>query len=353
VKRLRVVIADDSSIFREVLADALQSERDIEVVGAARDGDEAVRLAATLMPDLVTVDIQMPRLGGLAAIEQIMSHRPVPILVLTSQPTGPESDLVYQAVQRGALEILEKKVVAGVGGASALRANVRRLAQVRVVRHVASHPRPVPVATEPLPELADLARRRRVIAIGASAGGPAAVSWLLGQLPKDLPACIALVQHIPVGFVESFARFLASETKLNVSVIKGRTAPEPGRVLLAMDDRHLVATPQGDFAPAETPPIRGYRPAVTALFSSVAMAFGDDAVGVILTGMGDDGAAGAQELHQRKALVIAQDEQSSVVYGMPKAVVDLGAAHHVLPLENIPGALMVATGYRIPLGKRQ
>lgn len=334
-RRLRVVIVDDSPLFRDVLGEVLAADGDISIAGEAGDGERAVDEVRRLAPDLVTVDLLMPGLGGLEAIERIMAERPVPILVVTGQPTEAGSALVFEAVGRGALEIVEKGGITAGGGA-ALRTLVRRLAGVPVVRHLL----PATAPRAPLPTAARQAARRDLVAVAASSGGPSTVATILRALGPGFGACIAVVQHLPIGFVAPFARFLHDQTGMPVSIVTERAQPEPGRVLLAPDDRHLVWAAGGQFVATDAPPVGGHRPSADALFRSLARADAARAIGVVLTGMGEDGAAGLVELKQAGGLTLAQDRQSAAIYGMPKAAADAGGAHAVLGTAEIAAALL-------------
>jgi two-component system chemotaxis response regulator CheB len=333
---IRALIADDSAFFREVLKDELERDGDIRVVAEAVDGAAAVDAAERIRPDLVTIDLLMPGMSGLEAIEELMAHHPVPIVVLTSQPVGAGSALVFEATRRGALVILEKGVVAR--RPEWFREQIRLLARVKVVRHL--KPAPAPRATSPCGGAA--IGGRRLVGIGASAGGPPAVAEILSALPSDFPGCIAVVQHLSTGFAPSYARFLQQSTALHVQLVDGPCPIQAGHVLVAPDDRHLIL--QGDrFALSDTSPDSGLRPSVDALFSSLAGAAGRAAVGVILSGMGDDGARGAERLARAGGLVIAQDEETSAVFGMPKAAVSAAPGACVLPVQEIGLALVRAT----------
>jgi two-component system chemotaxis response regulator CheB len=361
VKPVRVVIADDSAICREALRLLFEADGDIEVVGEAGDGAAAVASIAALAPDLVTMDIQMPGLGGLGAIEQIMATTPVPILVLTGQPAPEQGGLVFEAVRRGALDVWEKPRSLDPEGNAPLRAHLRRLARVSVVRHIAASParlalsparalapRPAsaPAASPSLPAREPRARLCPIVGIASSSGGPSALAAILGRLPADFPACLAVVQHVPVGFAEPFARFLRTTTPLEVVVVSRRAEPRPGCILVAPDDRHLIAAADRAFLPHDAPALRGHRPSATLLFRSLAQVFGATALGVVLTGIGDDGAAGLAEMRRAGALTFAQDEASSAIWGMPRAAIEAGGAVETLPLTAIAERLLVAVRAR-------
>ena len=332
---MRVLVVDDSAIAREVLADQLEEDGDLRVVGTAADGDAAIAAVADLRPDVVTMDIQMPGGGGLEAIEQIMARHPVPIVVVSARARDDQT-LPFEAVSRGALEVAVKP--ASDADAAALRAAVRRVAGIPVIPHV----RALRVARQlPMPIIKPPPNAPRVVGLASSAGGPAALDVVLGALPATLPACVAVVQHLPPGFVASFATYLRSRTPLEVVLVEPGVPQEvkPGRLVLAAGDHHLVAVSPRMFSAVNDPPLRGHRPSATMMFSSLARVHGDRALGVILTGIGDDGATGLAELREKGALTIGQDEATSAVYGMPAAAVKAGAVARVLPLPEIAGAI--------------
>jgi len=331
----RVLVVDDSAIAREALAAHIEEDGDLQVVGTAADGDAAIAAVAELRPDVVTMDIQMPGGGGLTAIEQIMARNPVPIIVVSTRVRSDQT-LPFEAVSRGALEVAVKPALPA--DAAALRAAVRRVAGIPVIPHVRALRvtralPPLPVHWTPQAPL--------VVGLAASAGGPAALDVILSALPAKLPACVGLVQHLPAGFVASFASYLRSRTPLEVVLVEPGAPVEmrAGTLMLAAGDHHLVAISTRLFAASADPPLRGHRPSATLLFSSLARMFGDRAIGVILTGIGDDGATGLAELHGRGGLTLGQDEGTSAVYGMPSAAVKAGAVSRVLPLPQIAGAI--------------
>lgn len=336
MSNVRVLVADDSSVAREVLQEVLEADGDITVIGTAVDGRDAATQVARLKPDLTTIDLQMPGFGGLEAIEEIMSQSPVPILVVTAQPSTPGSDLVYEAVRRGALDLAQKPALGDDGAAALLRAKVRHLARVPVVRHL----RPWHSVTD---ETSAPARARSsvrisqpidIVLLGASAGGPSALVAVLRALPAtyNLPVC--LVQHLPVGFMKSFADHLRRQVALPVKIVREATPIRGGFIMLPDDGRHLVISHRMAF-PGDADPVQGHRPAVDVLFQSAAAAFKDHAAAVILSGIGSDGVEGMRQLRQAGALTIAQDEATSAVFGMPKAAAEAGVAARVLPLPEI------------------
>lgn len=332
---VRVVIVDDSPVARAVLREILEHDGDIAVVGEAGDGGQAVALVEQLRPDVATIDIQMPDVDGWLATERIMARRPTPILVVTARPV--DAALAFEAVRRGALDLVFKPPLGDDAAGRALREHVRLLARTPVVRHLRALDRertPVPVP---------LARKAaRLVGIAGSAGGPRALATILGGLPKSFPAAIAVVQHLPAGFTAAFARFLGSITPLEVTVVERAAPLRPATVYLAAEDRHLAVSRAGvasEGGPAEN----GFRPSASVLFRTLAVAFGAGAIGVILSGIGNDGVSGLDAVQAQGGLTIAQNEETSVVYGMPRAAVAAGVCKLVLDVQAIAGTLIERT----------
>ncbi|HYG67464.1 MAG TPA: chemotaxis-specific protein-glutamate methyltransferase CheB [Anaeromyxobacteraceae bacterium] len=331
---IRVLVADDSELFRELLARVVSADSAYEVVGVAADGNEAAALASRMRPDVITMDLHMPCADGFSGIARIMAETPTPILVLSANR---EEAVGFRALSLGALDILEKPSATSDLGAygALLRSRLRLLAGVKVIRH----PR----------GLRDGRRAHRLprgradlVVIGASLGGPKALAAILRALPPEFPAPVAVVQHIADGFTEGLASWLAQESRLQVREAREGDSLRAGRVLLAPTGFHLVVT-DGTAHLSESPPVETFRPSVTPLFASAAAAYGPRACGVLLTGMGRDGAEGMRALKSVGAHTIAQDEATSAVFGMPRAAIELGAVDRVLPLDEIPRALVELT----------
>jgi two-component system, chemotaxis family, protein-glutamate methylesterase/glutaminase len=328
---IRVLVADDSELFRDVLARVVSTDPSFEVVGVAADGNAAAALARSVRPDVITMDLHMPCADGFSGIARIMAETPTPILVLSANR---EEAVGFRALSLGALDILEKPSATSDLGAygSLLRSRLRLLAGVRVIRHprgLRDGPRPA----------APVRGRADLVVIGASLGGPRALATILRALPADFPAPIAVVQHIADGFTEGLASWLAQESRLNVREARDGEPLRAGRVLLAPTGRHLVVS-EGTAHLSEAAPVDTFRPSVTPLFVSAASSYGPRACGVLLTGMGRDGAEGLRALKAAGAHTIAQDEATSVVFGMPRAAIELGAVDRVLPLDDIARALL-------------
>ena len=348
---VRVVIVDDSFVCRAALRETLEVDGDIRVVGEAADGSAALPVITREKPHLVTMDLQMPGTSGFQAIEEIMAKQPVPILVVTGQSKRSNA-AAFEAIRRGALQLAEKPPLGPGPAATELRAQVRLLAKVPVVRHVAGSRdklAPRTLASSPTPRTTAHAlpsAAPALIGIAASAGGPGAIATVLGHIPSSFEGCIAVVQHLPKGFAASFVDFLRSRTQLRVKLVPDTAPREPGTVLVAPDDRHLVVSSKNHLRAVDLPPVAGFRPSATVLFQSMADVLGAAGVGVVLSGMGSDGAEGLERMKLQGATTVAQDEATSAVYGMPRAARDRGAASLVLPLTRIAEAVLSSAAPR-------
>jgi two-component system chemotaxis response regulator CheB len=339
---VRVVVADDSTTARRLLVALCESDPGIRVVGEAADGAQAVELTRRLRPSLVLMDVQMPVMDGVEATKEIMRAEPTPIIMVTggTQPRDVEAGL--SAIRFGALTVLPKPPGPGAAGhhvgSQRLVTMVKALADVKVIRRRASAavlPRPVGATTVD------------VVGVAASTGGPPAVCRLLQHLPPDLPVPVVVVQHIVEGFLPGLAAWLRSEVPFPVGVAGHGERLEPGAVYLAPDGAHLEVDGRLRAALSDADPVGGFRPSATVLFRSLARGLGPRAVGVVLTGMGRDGLEGARELRGAGGRVLAQDEATSVVFGMPGAVAQAGVAHLVAPVEEL-AADLTATLRRRP-----
>jgi two-component system chemotaxis response regulator CheB len=335
---IRVLIVDDSSLMRTILSTMLDGVPDIQVVGQAADGHDAVRMTLRLQPDLIMMDIRMPRMDGIEATRHIMSVRPTPIVVVASGVTG-DDDIAFNAIEAGALTVVEKPRALGTQDFEAARdqliKTIRTMAGVTVVRR--RHKLHGPDGIGPMTAMlyAFINRSIRVIAVGASTGGPPVLNQIFSGLSGDFSIPIVVVQHIMPAFVQGLTEWLSTKGNLVVSVAKDGERIAPGKVLVAPGDAHLVVTSGGIVRLETSAPIQGQRPSATRLFESVASTFGSDAVGIILTGMGEDGVSGLEVLSRAGAHIIAQDETSSAVFGMPKVAIERGIVDEVLTPEQI------------------
>ncbi|HLP09914.1 MAG TPA: chemotaxis response regulator protein-glutamate methylesterase [Opitutaceae bacterium] len=345
---IKVLVVDDSPVVRQAMTTVLGSDPDIQVIGAAGDPYEAVALMRETAPDVITLDIEMPRMDGVTFLQKLMAQHPLPVLVCSSYATT-GSDVTARVFQHGAVDIITKPRL----GTEAFLAEarivicdaVKAAARVRPELLVRRQPgRPAMTAEAPLANTPGRARvaTERVIVVGASTGGTQAVSCVLEALPAECPG-IVVVQHMPEGFTRSFADTLDSFCRLKVKEAADGDEVLPGHVLIAPGGLHTMLKRQGPRYFVEVrdgPLVSRHRPSVDVLFRSAARAVGSSATGVILTGMGDDGALGLKELKDAGAFTIAQDEESSVVFGMPKEAIKLGAAARILPLDQIAGTIL-------------
>lgn len=338
----RVVVVDDSVICRALLRDWLEADGDLEVVGEAVDGDAAIEVVSRLRPDVATIDLRMPGMSGLDLISYLMARAPLPILVLTGDPSSHDPLVAFEAVRRGALDLMLKPSEVDDDAIRSLRARVRWLANVPVVRHPGGHRHLEPYPSYPttVPWLPLASGDPVLVGIAASAGGPSALAAVLGSLTADLPICLAIVQHLPRGFAPSFVSFLQARCSLTVCLAEHGMLPRAATVVLAPDDHHLELV-DGHFALTSGPPVDGHRPSGSVLLRSLAQ-LGSKAIGVVLSGIGRDGADGLRAMRERQSATFAQDAESSVVYGMPRAAYEEGGAQSVLPVGQIGTAIIAA-----------
>jgi len=333
---IRVLITDDSPTLRMVVRSLLEGDPEIEVVGEAQNGKEAILKCRHLDPDIVTMDIRMPVMNGFEAISRIMAESPRPIVVLTSPQSDVELGITFRAIQAGGLMVIGKPSDLLVPGDKRKHFIdlIKAMAGVKVVgrRNVALNDLPGKPGGMHHPERI---RDAKVVVIGASTGGPPALQAILKKLPIDFPLPVAVVQHISVGFITGLARWLDSNIPMRTRVAINGSPLASGTVYLAPDDRHMTIDQYRRIRCEKSTKIDGHRPSATRLFDSVARNFGSSAIGVLLTGMGGDGARGLKMIRDAGGYTIAQDRDTSIVFGMPKVAIDLGAVDAVLPLDDI------------------
>ncbi len=359
---IRVLVAEDSPTARALLVAMLDADPGIEVIAQASTGLEAVEMAQRLEPDLITMDVQMPELDGLQATERIMLRSPRPIIIVSSQARDADVSLSLDTTRAGALLVLPKPEGPGSGHFESdqrqLVAMVKALSHVKVVRRwrgngaianpTVQQPRPAARRNAGLSSSRSVGRQpATIVAIAASTGGPAALKDLLAVLPANFSAPILIVQHIAKGFVDGLAKWLGTDSRLRVAVATNGETPVPGSVYVAPDGFHLeVRSTRNDqlrIALTSSPPVGTFRPSASRLFSSVATAMQDRALAVILTGMGDDGVSGLLEVRRNRGIILAQDEASSVIYGMPREAVRAGVVDEVVPIQSLAGRLVELT----------
>jgi len=339
---IRVLIVDDSPVVSQMLSYIFSSDPAINVMGIATNGEEAITMTARLKPDIVTMDVNMPGMDGFEATRRIMESTPVPIIIVTSSYNPSEITKAFRAIEAGALSIMSKPV--GIGHPSfekesrELINTLKALSDIKVVTRKRRIVPPGEVITKTEKEIAR--QEISLIAIGASTGGPPVIQTILKGLPKDFPVPITIVQHITQGFTTGFASWLSDTTGFIVRVPENGEKCLPGTIYVAPDNAHMVFDYGGRILLNNDPPDNLLKPSVAHLFISVANVFRGKAVGVLLTGMGRDGAEGLKMMRDMGAVTIAQNEESSVVFGMNGEAVRLGAARYVLPPKGITQMLI-------------
>jgi two-component system chemotaxis response regulator CheB len=337
-KTIHVLVVDDSSVVRRAISDALKRDPEIEVVGTAANPYEARDKILELKPDVLTLDIEMPRMDGLTFMRILQKHRPMPVVVVSSL-TQAGSRIALDVLEAGAVDVIAKPASAwGIGDLGT------QLCQRVKGAAVASLNRPVAITTLQPASLAESTRfnPRQIILLGASTGGTEALKYILNRLPDGLPG-ICIVQHIPPVFSKAFADRLNETCAFEVREAASGDEVRPGLALVAPGDYHMmVLWNNGGYRIVlnQSPPAHYTRPAVDMLFNSAAVCAGNHAVAALLTGMGSDGASGMLKLKAAGAMTFAQNEKTCVVYGMPRAAVELGAVNRILPLDEIPDALV-------------
>jgi two-component system chemotaxis response regulator CheB len=331
-RTIRVLIAEDSRTQREMLLYMLEEAGGFEIVATAADGLEAVEKTEKLRPDIVLMDCHMPRADGFEATRAIMSRCPTPIVMCSSTLSQDEMSHTFDAIKSGALAFLVKPSVEDDAEAQgeALVQTLRLMSEVKVVGRRAPAPSPANRKSSPAER-----RRVRLICIAGSTGAPGIIADILSEIGGKPAAPILVVQHMAAGFVGGFARWLSDTIGLPVRVAQHGMKALAGEVYLAPDERHMGIADRGKIALSDAPPEEGFRPSADHLFRSAARLYGATTIGVLLTGMGRDGAAGLTELRRAGGLTIAQDEPTCVVFGMPREAIERGGATHVLPPSGI------------------
>jgi two-component system chemotaxis response regulator CheB len=351
---IRVLLVEDSPVTLVILRRILNSSAQIEVVGEARTGLDALELIPKVQPDVICTDLHMPQMDGLEFTSEVMTLYPRPILVISAWVQEEDSPHVFQLLEAGALDIFPKPS-AGLSTEDKLLNQelinkIQILAGVRVFKKKRKYLSPIK-SLDTLSEKSYL--KPGIIAIGASTGGPQAINELFAQLPSNFPVPVICVQHICLGFLQGFLDWLASSCRLPIKIAIPGNLPKPGTIYFPPEQQHLELDDKGRFICSDSPPLEGHRPSVTVTFKSVAKLYGRATVGILLTGMGRDGAEGMQCIAQAGGLTIAQDEATSVIFGMPKEAIDLGAAKLVLPIHAIAPRLLELLQKQFPLsGKR-
>jgi len=343
-KRVRVLVVDDSALMRKLIPQMLAADESIEVVGTAMDGSFCLKKIEELKPNVVTLDLEMPGMNGIDTLKEVMRKQPVPVIVVSSHSTDGAS-VTMKALGLGAFDFVPKPKDPSAHMAETAR---ELIAKVKAAADCKLKPRILP-GTRPKPEKvpAPAGAPNRVVAIGVSTGGPQALEYLLSQLPGDFPAAITVVQHMPDGFTDMFARRLDEVCPLRVKEAQSGDLLQPGRVLICPGNRHMRVKrlPLGDVVVlGDEPRVNGHRPSADVLLKSAADEYKANAVGVLMTGMGDDGAEGLGAIKKEGGMTVAQNEESCVVFGMPKAAIERGYAIRVVGLDVMGSTLQSICG---------
>ena len=332
---INTLIVDDSALARDILRDFLEEDGNFNIIGEAADGEEAVREILALNPDLVTLDLEMPKMNGLEVIEAVMKRVSVPIVVISSHDNAKTA---YEATLKGALEFYSKDLFTAKLNPEKRKEIYETLKRISGIKS----PRSIPI-TEPLQITQPAKRIIRSVVLASSTGGPRALSRFFSHLAADFSVPIVIVQHNSPGFDESFAQWLGVFTALKVKLAEDGENPRPGTVYIAKTGKHIELL----LTDTEDPVLRynngvpenNQKPAADVLFRSAAESLKSSVISVVLTGMGNDGAAGTRKIREMGGITLAQDEKSSLIYGMPKAAAETGCVDMVLPLDRIPGEL--------------
>jgi two-component system chemotaxis response regulator CheB len=342
-ERIKVLVVDDSAFVTAVISKKLETEPEIEVIGVAHDGEEAVEKVKSLNPDVVTLDIIMPRMDGLTALEHIMEERPTPVVMLSAL-TNESAKPTIKALELGAVDFfLKPSAISPTGDdgtESALIDKIKLAAKVRITRPKTTTKSTTVGHREEKASLVPLAPVNKVLVIGSSAGGPRALLQVIPALPADIPALILIVQHMPPLFTKSLAERLNQTSQLEVKEAETGDKIRPGQALVAPGNYHMTLSNADTIHLNQEPPVRGFRPSIDVAMESVTKVYGASTLGVVLTGMGMDGTRGASLIKAAGGKVIVEDKSTCVIFGMPMSIINAGHADKVVPLHRMASEIV-------------
>ena len=351
--RIRVLVVDDSALMRKLIPSILSRDPEIEVVGTAMDGSFALKKIEELHPDVVTLDLEMPRMDGMETLSLIMRRAPMPVILLSTPPKDGGASFTLKALALGAVDFIAKPNGAASGNLDSIAESL--IDKIKIAKRASGRKLPPARAVESRNNVRKVVRpaaaARRIIAIGISTGGPNALEFVLSQLPADFSSAIVIVQHMPEGFTEMFARRLDDCSQLFVQEARSGDMLLAGRVLVSPGNRHITVRrmPRGDMVVlSDSAPVNGHRPSADVLFHSVAQEFGPQSIGLLMTGMGEDGSEGLRAIKASGGFTIAQSEDTCVVAGMPRAAISKGYANKIVALDNLASFLVSQCGVDRP-----
>lgn len=345
----KVLLVDDSPVALKILQRLIDSSSDVQVIATASNGQEALELIPKVKPNVICTDFHMKGMDGLALTQQVMTKYPIPILIISNSVQADDESNIFKLLQAGAIDVFPKPVtgqssdyeriktqlITKIKVLSGVSVFTKSLAQVSASQSLKTDIKTNSSSVSINPTVDNNLPPIKVITIGASTGGPKALHQIIAPLPKNFPVPIICTQHISPGFLEGLIRWLGTESQLKIKIAQAGEYPLPGTIYFAPDNCHLVLNSRGQFAHLNSGSVDGHCPSVTVMFESVAKFYGRETVGILLTGMGKDGAAGMNAIAQAGGVTIAQDEKSCVVFGMPKEAIALGIVNYVLPPQEI------------------
>lgn len=336
---IKVLVVDDSLTVQELMKHILTSDKDIEVIGSVNNGIEALKFLETMKPDVITMDINMPYMNGFEATQRIMETNPVPIIMITSLFDSTDIERTFQAIQAGAVSVIEKPVSVRNQGYKQMCNNiidkVKLMSEIKVVKRKFHTGKELKKSSEIKKIVNSEYCDKKVIAIGVSTGGPPILKKIISSLTTSISVPILIVQHITPGFINGLVDWLRLDTKIPIHIAFNGQSILPGNIYFAPDDEHMEIQHNGKISLNKQEKINGLRPTVSHLFNSVSNAYGKNSIGILLSGMGRDGVEELKLLKEKGAITIAQDKESSVVYGMPGEAVKINAAKYILSPEKI------------------
>lgn len=347
----KVLLVEDSLVALEILKKILSSSPEINIVGTASNGKEALAMIAKVQPQVICTDLHMKEMDGLEFTKQVMANFPRPILVISNSVQKEDNQTIFQLLQAGAIDVFPKPTSGELTDYQQVKQEL--ITKIKILSGVSVFTRPQPKTiinpdrTTTTRRLMDITTPIRVVTIGSSTGGPQALYKIFNQLPANFPAPIICTQHISQGFLQGLVDWLNVESQLKIKIAQVGESPLGGNIYFAPENYHLELDSRSKFIYSNSPPVDGHCPSVTVTFKSVVKSYGRATTGILLTGMGRDGAAGMQAIAQLGGTTIAQDEKSCIVFGMPKEAIALGAVQHVLSIDDIAPWLLTNIVARI------